>query len=475
MAGAILFFFLYCLVVQAESESFEQPFNLTDLLPSHVGHLYSLSTASPVSTAIRANPQWRKAIDPAFQLVEHIFEVIAQRRLLSHHDACNVNSYGKLGKGIEKRGLARQFGQINVSCITSLDLDDVPEKTVEAFHGARGVLRTMHSAMFEAVHEFMPSPESDNWTNWTDPGAPFDFEYNNATRLGSQTCLVDFFQAYRRDRRWYLRSGTTNHDPRRFMAKGERHNVYEWIPKDYGKSLVLPQFNFYNKSQLQNATNVIVMWAGPAQVLTFHDLPDPTSGISQAYAQNMVTVDLSADSITPSNVAILALPMAMNFVPVAFLTDMGTIGLVVYILVTDLFSTIPFFIKGIELILSSRPNRPVVTAYYGGDDLVGSLKVVAVSCTGKPEFRNVGIVFVLIAICSSLLGCALEFWAYGVLKRRCIDWPSGTAVPGPFGPVCMNDDISLAGHYARKKGVQAEYLRESEWWEGGLVNNKISP
>lgn len=63
-----------------------------------------------------------------------------------------------------------------------------------------------------------------------------------------------------------------------------------------------------------------------------------------------------------SNIAILVFSLVMNVVPVAFIADVNTIGMLLYTLLTGVLTAVPPAVRGVEiLIIGLRSNSVVVT------------------------------------------------------------------------------------------------------------------
>lgn len=452
--------------VSSCANTLHQQFDLSEILPAHEGRIFSVNTKSPVAVAIRNNQTLQKHIEPNFSLLDIILAEVLKRRRQRHVDSCNFDPGDRMAKKMGNQAKFLQLGHLNLSCITAIDVMSVPVRetiAINTLQNAKEIIRDGRRAFTTAAFE-MILPVSDNWT---DPNAPFDFVREGSYPLSRQSCSLEVLRAYWVNDQWYIRAAITNHDQRRFMPDGERHIIREWVPRSYSTSLQMVQPNFYNSSSLELSTTVLSTWSGFAQTLVPRANEDPTSTISDAYSQSRVDVELASDSVTVSNIAILALPMAMNVIPVAFITEMNTVGLISYVIITDIFSTIPFLIKGIELIRSSRPRAPVVSAFYGGNETFGDVRVLAVECTGEMRFRATGIVFVGLAILALVLGFVMEVWAHRFMERRKEMGIYNGYVQGPFGAVMISrkgEDEVLFG----EKGIDEETIKDPEWWKQEL-------
>lgn len=467
--STIVFFFL--LTSAHMIQALHQPFNISKILPGHQSRLFSINTTSPISAAFRRNDSLQQLLQPSFDLIEASAKAIFRRRQERHKDACNLDARSNFGNRIINRAKSLQLGEIDRSCLSSIEIDDASrhgELPPRFFETGKEILQNGRRALTSAAFT-LSLPRSDNWT---DPNGPFEMVYEGNIRLGRQTCSMEALRAYRKNSQWYIQATMTNHRQTRFMPDGERHTIREWVPQSYNTSLQMVQHNFYNSSHLELSTTILATWAGFATVLTplsFDDASISHWTISQAYSRNEVSVDLASDSITASNIAILALPMAMTIIPAAVLTDLNTVGLISYVVLTDLISAIPFLVKGIELIQSSAPRSPAVSASYGGNEEFGEMLVFAVECTGNSQFRSKGIAFVIAAVTAMVIGVVLEIWSHFHMTRRKAKCDNIEFVSGPFGDVYLQPESSL-GRYGHELDNQREYLRQSEWWEKELVH-----
>lgn len=427
----------------------------------------SVNTTSPVSTALRQNETAKELLLPTYDFVDAIADLTAKRRREKHPLACNLDSQSDWATRSVTRMLVHQVGNIsNSTCYSSVDAatgiadGDLQDSFLA---NAFKTLRDGRLAMFHAAAR-MPLPRNGNWT---DPGAPFTL-LSRVHDRGAQTCSMEQMHAFRKAGKWFVRAAMTNHALFRFMPAWHRHILYEWVPRDFSSSLTM-DIRRLSDEEFETSTTVVAMWPGRGVTIRDNNFEDADSPIAQAYQQNIVTADLAADAVTPSNIAILALPLAMNLIPIAFIADLNSIGMLLYILMTDLFSVIPFLIKGVELYQSSTPKQPVVVALFSGDESDSELRVWSVECTPQRHFRTAGIAFIVISVLALIGGISLEIWAnnYMTGKRRRSQRVQ-ERIPGPFGQVFMDTTTKgLLG--TRETAIEQEYLRESAWWEEQYV------
>lgn len=131
--------------------------------------------------------------------------------------------------------------------------------------------------------------------------------------------------------------------------------------------------------------------------------------------------------------------MIMNVVPASFVTDFNGAGMFVYVLVTDVHTTIPFIINGVELIHSSRLNSKVVIANLAANDTLATFQVWAShweQCRGRAHFHVTGIDFFCVAVIELVTGLALETWAHRIKRWRIRNCGKGQ-MEGPFASAML--------------------------------------
>lgn len=405
---------------------------------------FSLSTESPVLTEIRKNRTAERAVERALTLIQKMDDVVVQRVKNNDSEACNVIYVSRWTNGFRKLTPIWQIGSVEEQCNSRVDAELAVrnnELDPSVARNARKDIVDARSALFWA---FQKASEGGgllpNDGNWTSPEAPFKLLPTEQVKDG-QRCLVDSTSAYFRDGNWYLRAGITNHQMQLFLPDWHRHLVVEFVPRSNVSSSMRMVHKRLSDSRLENSTTVLFLWKGRAFAGITEaddDFSDPIAPVSQAFRENLVVIDQASDSITISNIAILALPMIMNFIPVAFIADVTGIGAFLYILFTDILSTVPFLIKGIELIRWSAPRREIVVSFHAGDETLRLCEVWSVRCRGEDLFRTTGIAFIVVALVVLFVGLFLEICAKLYMTRRERAAKKDETVGGPFGGIIRN-------------------------------------
>lgn len=434
---------------------YTQIVNISKSFPAWAGRIFSVSTASPFTKAIRTDEEGDRKFGRAFDLFDGLSEEAVRRRNANDSRACNLPFSVKWSVRARQKLAIFQIGFINLECFTRVDIKTAVKERALSANYTRDTLQIIRDAR-DVIDNATRRVQFYRDANWTDPSAPY--EINTRTYVNDrQECEVDTLFAYRVNASWYIRAAATNRPGVEFLEEPMRHFMHEYVPR-YGMTALPMVHPSRETGELENSSTITTAWGGTGKSVVTIEFEEMDMPLSMAYNENLLTIDIASDSITPSNIAILALPMAMSLVPVAFIADLNSIGMFAYILVTDVFSIIPFLIKGVELVRSAQSKNTVMMYYHGGNITIGNSQVYVVSCRGEGAFRNTGIVFISIALAAMCLGILLELFAKRVMQKRRASKIKGTKLKGPFGRA-VYDETSL-GLLGRD-----ETRYEQEFWK----------
>lgn len=446
-------------LTNAKNEDCQTPLVNTCIKVSRIDRLISYATHSPAYREIQRNSSLREQIDPAFSFFRKLSEFALEQQRGGFSSACNLDPALPWPRRISGYVFNLQFGELQ-NCFSQIDRPTSKNAGLgNSFVGIGSTIFNARSAMYLALKRSIKPPEDGNWTTRESSFLPGRFN----TMKGSQTCTMDGLKALRVNNTIYIRGTMTNERSLFSMPEFRRQSIHEWISDSVnGTSFLSPQFRTGqlvpdSSSDCARASGCPILtstylsrWSGNGySVLKPSTLLDD-SAIAVAYKANLQQTELSSDSVTLSNLAILSLPMAMAAVPVAFLGKATATGTVAYVLFTDVFSTLPIFMRGIELITSARPQNTGENIYFAGNSTLLAMEVFFAECRGEVRFQNVGIVLVVVSSCVMVAGIALELWAVRYMKRiRKKAQRDGTEVRGPFGSL---------------KGIQNGYGVSSGIW-----------
>lgn len=278
-----------------------------------------------------------------------------------------------------------------------------------------------------------------------------------------------------------MRAAATNHPLHAFVPDGKRVFVEEFVrvDLDHGPSITF-QARAGESTQagtgqrsVSNGTTFVRTSGG---IVPFAYVPmgvDENPALSEAMRLNEVAVDQARDAITLSNVAILALPMVVSLVPVAFIADLNTCATLLYVVFTDLLAVLPFLIKGVELVYTGSAQRGETVAYHIGSPELGLLEVWSVACQGDSSFQALGIAFICVAVGTMIVGLVLELVAANVMRRKRRRLASqklekGEAL-GPFGDALLVENVEEYEVWSEREEVNSRWARfvdRSQWGTG---------
>ncbi|CAN8074650.1 unnamed protein product [Agarophyton chilense] len=277
----------------------------------------------------------------------------------------------------------------------------------------------------------------------------------------AQHCRLENAMAYRVNSTLYVHTAVTNHPVHHYVPDLQRAILSEFVDRRFQTlKMVHPR---WSDSQNELASTIVQQSEGRAEFASVRMSAEQNTALADALKHNHVIIDLARDAIVPSNIAILALPMIMTLVPVAFVGELSTLATLLYVVLTDLLSTIPFVIKGFELYNSARINRNEMVAYHVGTKENGKIELWVARCTGSDGFQRVGIGFLVFALCTTALGLLLEVYAWNKMRKKRLQsqtqgHPTGAYSPherpqGPFGELvhdtglfAQNDKYEMIGY-----------------------------
>lgn len=269
-----------------------------------------------------------------------------------------------------------------------------------------------------------------------------------------QVCQLERAAAFRSNGSWYLIASVTNSDVRATQAQGKRELLEEYVSWDLKSPL-----SMYLKDSNGNGayfTTSHSVQAGAATISAFYDMRyDANRALTGALKGTELAVDDASDALTPSNIAILALPLIMMFVPVAFIADVGGALSFLYVFFTDFMSAVPFIIKGVELVTTGTANTINSETWILGDKDLKAAESWVATCRGKNTFLIDGIIFIVVGVGAIIVGCTLEYMARRYMRKK----RASGMHPQPLGPVLLDD---LPGDH-----TEAPFL--------GAPNSRINP
>lgn len=299
--------------------------------------------------------------------------------------------------------------------------------------------RYVNSVATKAVDKVFPNKTANStWGEGGYRGTGYAFDNTN------QRCLLDFIGFVKLKGIWYIAERITNRKRRTIAESLKRQYLYEYIHPD--EDVPSPTMFLVNNAtgEREEATTAIYLSDGFERPSAFSDIVAAENlAIERAIELGDHRAQQADDATTPSNIAILALPLVMNLIPVALIADVNTVGMLLYTLLTDVLTAVPLAIKGVEVLqIGLRPTYAAISRITGatfelnaeqsgGDKL---LEVWVSECRAETSLLSTGITLLVVALIAMVGGIIAEFvakrWASRKGTGRVIEDPwTGADVP----------------------------------------------
>lgn len=330
---------------------------------------------------------------------------------------------------VELRGLPIP----DVSCLTQYEgVHTFPDEP--GFFTARDLDRAMRDRS-EQVFENRHRIADVLLNNWTNPDVGRMYSYNTT----SKKCIVNHVGGTRFKDNWYLRTSVTNAPLAQNLRLYDRQFLSEFMRVKDDGTLDQPLIFRVNErppdsdpptnksvDHILNEKTTTILSSGRGSVgphMYGKLYPEEIPAYAAAVDMSDLSIQQAEDARTPSSLAILLMPLALNLVPIALLAQVNSFFMLMYTLMSDVITVIPLAIKGVELILIGK-QRHVAAAIRFSTRANGSLPETAsmemwtAECRARDNVLPTGIAFVVLAIVFIILGIALEFIAKAYVNRR---------------------------------------------------------
>lgn len=338
---------------------------------------------------------------------------------------CNFNFKGWTNSVLTAFFL-RGWTQPDLSCVTELHGDHL-------FHNQKR--RYTADQLFDAlqvrgdaIKANVKSITNAVIPNWTEP----DFNYNAEHETRSQSCTVHPAGAMRIGRTWYYINALTNRPRHEIRGIYDRQWVDEFATIGRNGKFSRPALQILPRRPengeepiiITNTTTGLSSFRGPVVPAHFSNTyPDENLAVKDALDANSHFVQQAEDATTPSSIAILFLPFLINLVPISLFSQVSTITMLLYILMSDVLTVLPAAIKGTELIyISNKRVRAAVLRISSARNETYSRTAVVefwvAECRSRGHVRTIGTIFITLSIFFFLLGVGSELMANNYARRR---------------------------------------------------------
>lgn len=423
---------LHLLLARALSQTFEQPdvdalTNATTLA----------STSRPLALALAPHGA---LLAPLLEHIDFISTaVVASARAARNRSSepitttCNYGAEDRWKPNARGYFAQRSWGAVDVACVTDVygagpadgvAIVDSPRPGATSRDVFDAVLA--HSRGVDAVAREAAANAGFDW-----PAATRGNEFQYSVR--TQNCVHDYAGFVRRGPHWFVSERITNAEKDLNLGETMRHYLLEYVRLENGRVMNAEVEALESKTDEATAESDVPSFARGTTVLTksngavtgneygFIFAPDNLA-VRDALRAGEHNTQQASDATTPSNIAILALPLAMNVVPVALIADVNTAGMLVYTLLTDILTTIPLLIKGVEVLAIGVDTNVVVVTRVTGANVEGDAnkagEVWVAECRANGDLTATGVALIVVAVGFMVGGVLAEIIAQKWVKRR---------------------------------------------------------
>lgn len=235
-------------------------------------------------------------------------------------------------------------------------------------------------------------------------------------------CTVRSVVGVRVRGRWGVHAKLTNDVVDVPLAEGSRQYLHELLSADGRGQIRALTVNAWREggAGMENATTTLSLGGGrpPASEFLMTEA-EGTPALQSVLGAHRKQRSLAQETVFSSNVAILVLPMVMTLVPISSIDYVEMPLVVLYAIFTDVFSTLPLLVKGLELL--ALPDDGGCESWVHGVEETDPLGTVIVEtwcagCKARTAFRAYGKAFVASALFFMILGVTMEW----VVRRRVV-------------------------------------------------------
>lgn len=398
-----------------------------------VGRLFSQSTEGPITKQLAKFP---KVADNTQMVLDHFSRVdITIRQLLNSGKVpgpddpvrpCNHKNH-VFGESAANGALSRGWPKPPHTCITDVMGTDL-NQTNPSPYTEDDLYNALYSTgkILDAHRRSIANSAIDNFTN------P-DFPWNYELETPSQKCTLNPALAYRIGDTWVMGFQFTNEARTAQLPNFGRQTLNEFPYLLDGK--LAGPFPMCLPVRPKNGTVQVIRNDSTTMLASFRGTRNPSfiarlfiednPAVLRAIDQTDLFVQQAEDALTPSNIAILVLPLVLNLIPIALLANVDTLSMLLYTVMSDVLTVIPLGIKGLELVIIGLQRQRSVFVRMTGEVNGSRPEIVAAElhaaeCRAHDDVLPAGIAFLVLSLIFLVGGVAAEFIAraYTAKKRK---------------------------------------------------------
>lgn len=343
------------------------------------------------------------------------------------------SSFLKAANGIFR---IRGWPHLYKDCVSDF-VGTVFYKDVKPRHSINAVFNAIISRakLLDSESEYFVKNILEKWeprekllANWDNPTTNYNYPWERSNKF----CTLNVVGFVRVGSTWYNDLTLTNARLLSALPLFKRQYLQEYIYVDpqgentHAVKEILPKYvsDDVHGPRIRNTTTILYRLRGDAKPASFYSIyPEDNPALISAMDDIELFVQQATDAVTPSNIAILFLPVALNLIPISLISRVSDWKMLLYMLMSDILTVIPLAIKGIELIVIARQRHKSVavrmlSSVNGTLGESAAAELWGAECRAKDNVLPSGIVFLTLALIFMIAGVAAEFWARAYVERR---------------------------------------------------------
>lgn len=419
---------------QKKPSSKSAPTPKPDSEPSKPAQLFHISNMGLMAKLMKSDEEFVSAVNYVMSFTKYV-EQSALQFLKNHKPPlygqifmpCNHKGAGFL-KSFKSHLEQRGFPTPDVSCLTEFHgIQTFPDEetkftAVGLDHAIRTSLERIYVNRFRIADLIIG--------NWKEPDVGRMYDYDTTAKK----CIINEAPGIRIGTKWYFRMLVTNAPLEKNLPLLSRQYISEYVHVNKEgkmeaalpfKLTMRPPENDTSPQILQNDTTTSLdLRRGSAGPHMYGHIDPPfIPSVAAAMELSDSSIQQANDALTPSSLAILILPLALNLIPLASLTKVTSIGMLMYTLMSDVLTVIPLAIKGVELIIIGQERHTAAairfsTAANGSLPESAAMELWTAECKARDNVLPAGIAFVSLAIIFCAIGVTLEYMCNKYASRR---------------------------------------------------------
>lgn len=379
-----------------------------------------------VSDLLHTNEKGQKALNDLVDHFESVREVYSAENISSSGSFCNLG----IDPRLERRAKYYNFGE-PLNCGFQFDKEELGTgQNLDAVFVTQAV-----QDLADTLEKVSPEVRKSYGIEWKDIFIN-DVVDVKMRRGDIRSCRTYRTMSVRFNNTWSIATKFQKHPWNHYAKAMDREVLTEWVVHDGVNTrpllLNMPKCDTEKKQVGNYSSSTASFWNGSKwddwawfwtkdNKITY----EKNWALRLAKAASNYPTEIVEDSGSISAGSILIIPVVLSLIPIGLFQHVSTPFLILYALVTDVFSCLPVLIKGIELpTIGYKPYYGITSKMYGsaepGELIFG--QTWAAKCTMNSRIRNTGWAFTMIGISAMIIGFTLEISVCVLTRKRAAEF-----------------------------------------------------